>query len=188
MKNKKLAKLILIAMLAAVMCVLAPISFPVGAVPISLGTFALYIISTVSDRKTGTAAVLLYILLGLIGVPVFTGWTGGFAKLAGPTGGYIVGYIPCAYIVGFIADKLERHKWVFPLGMVAGTTVLYAFGTAWFMIQSETALVPALLSCVVPFLPGDAVKIIISTVVAIPVRAQLKKLSVRTAKSDKKSD
>lgn len=172
--------MVIIALLAAIMCVLAPFSVPTGLIPISLGTFALYIITTVADRKTGTAAVILYILLGLVGVPVFTGWTGGFAKLAGPTGGYIAGYIPCAYISGLAVDKFEKRKWMTPLGLILGTAVLYAFGTAWFVIQANTNITDALSKCVLPFLIGDAVKIFVASAVAIPVRQRLKKFTLIT--------
>lgn len=173
----KIIKTVTIALMAAIMCVMAPFSIPVpvSAVPISLGTFALYLISAVTDRKSGTLAVILYLLLGLVGVPVFTGWTGGFAKLAGPTGGYLIGYIPCAYISGLFADKFEKHKWMLPIGYVLGTVVMYAFGTVFFMIQSGNSLAYSLSVCVVPFLGFDALKIAVSTIVTVPVRSALKK-------------
>lgn len=175
MKKTNVIKMVFVALMAAIMCVLAPLSISVGVIPISLGSFALYLIATLTDRKMGTLAVIVYVLLGLVGVPVFAGWTGGFAKLAGPTGGYIIGFIPCAYLAGLVADKLEKHKWIFPVGMIAGTVVLYAFGTAWYMVQSGTALGAALMGCVVPFLAGDAIKVAAASAIVIPVRGRLKK-------------
>ena len=183
MNRNNLVKSVLTALLAAVICILAPLAVPIGAVPISLGTLAIYLVSVFVNRKVGTAAVALYILLGLVGLPVFTGWTGGLAKLAGPTGGYIVGYIPMAYLIGVIVDKLENHVWSYPVAMVAGTVVLYAFGTAWYSIQAHTGFVSALAVCALPFLPGDALKIIAASAVAVPVRKRVKSLFGKTEES-----
>ena len=171
--------MVFVALLAAIICVLAPLSVPVGLVPISLGSFAVYLAATLTNRKIGTAAVLLYVLLGAVGTPVFAGWTGGFARLAGPTGGFILGYIPCAYVIGLLTDKLESHKWSFPVAMVAGTVILYAFGLAWFMIATKNDFLYSFAACVTKFLPGDALKIVAATAVVIPVRGQIKKLFLR---------
>lgn len=170
MKSDKLFRLTLTALLAAVLCILSPISVPIGPVPLSLGTFAVYLAASTVDRRTGTLAVLLYILLGMVGLPVFTGWTGGLGKLAGPTGGYIVGYVFTAYLAGLIIDRSKGRRIAVPLALIVGTVVLYAFGTAWYCIQAHTTPGAALPICVLPFLPGDALKIAAATAVALPVR------------------
>ena len=92
---------------------------------------------------------------------MFSGFSGGFQKLAGVTGGYLAGYLPCAFFAGLGAERAEREgrKWILPAMMVLGTAVLYTVGTAWFMIQTGNGLGAALGLCVLPFLPGDAVKI-----------------------------
>ncbi|MDE7395083.1 MAG: biotin transporter BioY [Clostridiales bacterium] len=122
------------ALLAALLCVLSPWAIPVGPVPISLGLLAVYIVSSLINFKYGAVAVTVFVLLGAFGVPVFTGFTGGFAKVAGPTGGYILGYLPCSLIIGLFVDRFEKRLWVYPLAMLAGTAVLYSFGTVWFVI------------------------------------------------------
>ncbi len=162
------------ALLAALLCVLSPFTLPVGPVPISLGSLAVYIASVLIDWKHGTAAVAVYVLLGAFGVPVFTGFSGGFAKIAGPTGGYILGYVPCAVVIGLIVDHAEKHVWAYPLAMLAGTAVLYAFGTAWFMFEAGATLKTALSACVVPFLLGDALKIVFATALCYKLRFILK--------------
>lgn len=172
--KKNLIQLCFVSLLAAILCVLSPISIPIGPVPISLGSFAVYLAASTVNRRVGTLAVLLYILLGMVGLPVFTGWTGGLAKLAGPTGGYIVGYLFLAYFAGLLIDKLEQHRWIFPLALLLGTVLLYAFGTAWYCIQSGTGVLSALSVTVLPFLPGDAFKIVLANLVVIPVRKAIK--------------
>ena len=117
----------------------------------------------------GTTSVVIYILLGLIGIPVFAGGTSGFAKLASPTGGYIVGFIFTAIIIGLAVKLFGRKLWVLIVSMVIGVLVCYAFGTAWFIILCNNSgksmdLANALSLCVVPFLPFDAVKIAVSAV------------------------
>lgn len=163
--------LVLCAMCAAIICVLAPISIPIGPVPISLATFAVMFAGCLLGWKWGTLATLIYILLGAIGVPVFAGWTGGAQIIAGMTGGYIVGYLPLALISGLVYDLFGRHKkgavkYVsLVVGMVLGTIVLYALGTAWFMAVSGMGFAESMAACVIPFLPGDAIKIAIVTII-----------------------
>lgn len=158
----------LTAVIAALLCIAGPLSIAAGPVPLSLATFAVYLAGAILGKKWGTAAAGLYLLIGIIGVPVFSGFTGGFQKLAGVTGGYLVGYLPCAFLTGLGAEraKKEGRKWVLPAMMVLGTVILYGIGTAWFMIQTGNALGAALGLCVLPFLPGDAVKIAAASILA----------------------
>lgn len=162
----------LTAVTAALICIAGPLSIAAGPVPLSLATFAVYLAGAVLGKKRGTLATALYLLIGIIGVPVFSGFSGGFQKLAGVTGGYLIGYLPCAFITGLGAERAEKEgrAWLLPLLMAAGTAVLYAIGTAWFVIQTGNAAGAALSLCVVPFLPGDAAKIAAATLLAAPVR------------------
>ena len=162
----------LIAVTAALLCIAGPFTVAIGPVPLSLATFAVYLAGAVLGWKRGTAAVILYLLIGTAGVPVFSGFAGGFQKLAGVTGGYLVGYAVCALITGLGsgAPRQDRPAWLLPACMVAGTAALYLLGTAWFMVQTGKALGAALALCVIPFLPGDAVKIAAAVLIARPVR------------------
>ena len=101
--------------------------------------------------------------------PVFSGFTGGIQRLFGATGGYMVGYIFCTYITGLFADKFKKI-WAYPVGMVLGTAVLYAFGTAWFCLLTGSEIIPALAACVFPFLIGDAIKIAAASALAVKLR------------------
>ncbi len=166
--------MVFMAIFAALICVAAPFAIPLpGLVPISLGTFAIYLTGALLGGKRGVVSVAVYIMLGAVGLPVFTGFMGGFAKLLGPTGGYIVGYIPLVLITGIFADIPSKKHWTIPVGMVLGTVVLYAFGTAWFMIMTGTPLAAALMSCVVPFLISDLIKIVLTTIVAVPLKSRV---------------
>ncbi len=175
MKTRDMA---LTGVMAALLCIAGPLSVPVGPVPLSLASFAVYLAGAVLGWKRGTAAVALYLLIGIAGVPVFSGFTGGFQKLAGITGGYLIGYLFCALITGLGVDnsRFPKARPVLPgaLLMAAGTVVLYAFGTAWFVFQSGKSLGAALGLCVLPFLPGDTAKIIAASLVASPVRKAIK--------------
>lgn len=162
----------LTAVMAALICIAGPLTIAAGPVPLSLATFAVMLAGAVLGKKWGTAAAGLYLLIGIIGIPVFSGFSGGFQKLAGVTGGYLAGYLPCAFFAGLGAERAEREgrKWMLPAMMVLGTAVLYTVGTAWFMIQTGNGLGAALGLCVLPFLPGDAAKIAAVTVIAPAVK------------------
>lgn len=169
----KLKDLTLTAVTASLVCVAGPFSVAVGPIPLSLASFAVYLAGAVLGKKRGALAVALYLLIGAVGVPVFSGFSGGFQKLAGVTGGYLIGYLPCAWLSGLGAERAGdggKANWCLPAFMVLGTAVLYTLGTAWFMLQTGQPLGGALSLCVIPFLPGDAVKIAAVTVIALPVR------------------
>lgn len=171
-RNTKTYTMAVTALMTAVICIVAPLSIPIGPVPISLTNFAIYITLYLLDWKKGTVSYLLYLLIGLVGLPVFSGFTGGIGKLAGPTGGYIIGFIPMAIIAGILIDKYHQ-RWIQFAGMIIGTAVCYAFGTVWFCIQSGTAPVAALSICVFPFIPGDLIKMIITIIIAPKIRKRL---------------
>lgn len=167
----KTRNMVLIGLFAAIICICAPFSIPIGAVPLSLATFAIYLAAVVLGAKNGTVAVIIYILIGIIGLPVFSGFQGGLGKVFGVTGGYIIGYIPCTFISGAIIERYADKKMAYVVALVLGTLVLYAFGTIWFMVQSGNSLIYSLSVCVIPFLLGDVFKIAASTIVGYKLRA-----------------
>lgn len=159
-----LLDLVFVALFAAVITVCAQIQIPFGEVPFTLQTLGVFIASSLLGWKRGTLSVLVYVLLGLVGVPVFAGFSGGVGVLFGLTGGYIIGFIFTALIVGLMTEKLGKKLWVEIVSMILGLAVCYAFGTVWFMFQSKMGLVESLLLCVVPYLIADALKIAFSAV------------------------
>ena len=162
------------AIMAAVLCIAAPFSLPIpSAVPLSLATFVIYLTGALLGWKKGCAAVGVYILLGMVGLPVFSGFMGGFARIAGVTGGYIVGYLPCVLLTGFFTEITGGKLRGMVTGMTLGTLALYAFGTAWFMLFTGSGLAAALAGCVIPFLPADILKIIAASALAAALRKKL---------------
>ena len=104
-QHSKTYEMTVTALMTAVTCILAPLSIPIGPVPISFTNLAIYLSLYLLGWKRGTISYLVYLLIGLVGVPVFSGFTGGIGKLAGPTGGYIIGFIAMAVIAGLVIDK-----------------------------------------------------------------------------------
>lgn len=154
------------AMFAALIAVCSIISIPIGEVPVTLQTFAVCLTAAMLGWKRGTLAVFIYILLGAIGVPVFAGMSGGIGILAGPTGGYIIGFILTSLIVGFAADRWARKALPLAIAMVAGVLACYVTGTIWFMVVTGMGLVESLMLCVVPFLLFDAAKIALAVLLS----------------------
>ena len=168
-----------VAVITAVICILAPISIPVGPVPISLGLLAIFLGVYILGAKKGTIAVAIYILIGMVGLPVFTGFSGGFGKVLGPTGGYIIAYIPLAIIAGIFIDRFYDRIWLQVAGMLIGLAVLYAVGTIWLAFQAGLDVRAALMAGVIPFIPFDLAKIAISIVLGRAVRKALRRAGIK---------
>ena len=156
------------ALMAAVMCVLGPLTVPIGAVPISLANFVICLTAWLLGPKFGTLSVAVYLLIGLVGVPVFSGYGAGIAKLAGPTGGYLVGYLLLAFIGGLFIEKSKGQPVISGIGLVLGDAACYVLGTAWFVFQMQCELGYALSVCVYPFIALDLAKIV-ETVVLVRI-------------------
>ncbi len=177
-RKLKVIDIVYIGISAALIAVCSWISIPL-TVPISLQTMGICLVAGIFGMKKGTAATLVYILLGAIGVPVFSGFTGGMSIILGSTGGYIIGFIFTALIVGFVSDKYKGKMIPLVLSMVAGILVCYAFGTAWFALVyakgGNSVTLSAILGwCVIPFLLPDAVKIALAALLTNRLRRFVK--------------
>lgn len=174
-KKFSITQIAVIGVMTAVICILAPFSLPIGPVPISFTNLAIYIALYVLGMKRGTISYLIYLLIGLVGIPVFSGFTGGPQKLFGPTGGYLIGFIPMAVIAGIVIDKCMK-KWYFCLlAMIAGTWVCYLFGTAWLAFQANMTFKAALAAGVIPFIIEDLIKMILALLIGPQIHKQLVK-------------
>ena len=174
-RNKKIYALTMTAAVAAAVCVLSPWAVPFGAVPLSLCTLFLYLTAWVLGAKRAVAATAVYVLMGAAGLPVFSGFMGGLGHLAGPTGGYIVGYLPLTAICALFVRGFPAQRWMHLAGMALGTAVLYAMGTVWFCLQTGTGPVQALVVCVLPFLPGDLTKMLAALLLGPALRDRLER-------------
>ncbi len=166
------------ALMTGLMCILGPLSIPIGAVPISFTNFAVYITVYLLGTKLGSVSYCVYLLIGMAGLPVFSAYSGGIAKLAGPTGGYLIGFILMSVISGLFIDKCHGKPVFSILGMVLGTFIAYLFGTVWFIAEAKCTLWYALTVCVFPFLIGDAVKILIAAKIGPAIRSALNKANL----------
>ena len=162
MKDKlKTRDLVRIALAAALIAVCAWITLPTPPVPVTMQVFAIFFALGYLGGKRGTVAVLVYLLLGAVGVPVFSGFGGGLGKLLGPTGGYLFGFLFSALLYWLITARFGEKLPVTVAAMVAGLLLCYAVGTLWFLRRygEGMTLSGALAACVVPFLPWDAAKL-----------------------------
>ena len=172
--KSKVYPLAMTAVMAAVTCVLGPMSIPIGPVPISFTNLVIYFTLYLLGWKRASVSYIVYMLIGMVGVPVFSGFAGGLGKLAGPTGGYIIGFLPMAVIAGLVIDH-TRSRLLQLLGMILGTAVCYAMGTAWFCFSTNTGLMAALWMCVIPFIAGDLVKMALAMTMGPMIRGRLEK-------------
>ena len=163
MNTKRMILYALFAALTAV-CSMISIPLPFTPVPINLATLSVFLAGGLLGSKGGAISQLVYVFLGAIGLPVFAQFTGGFGILTGPTGGYIIGYVAGAWLTGFVIEKLGQGFYKNIIAMVAGIAICYTLGTLWFMLSTSTGLVSALVMCVIPFLIGDAIKIVTGAV------------------------
>lgn len=181
MKRKSTFQLVLCALFAALTAVLAQFSIPIGPVPISLATFSVYLAGGILGAAGGAVSLALYLLIGAVGLPVFAGFSSGFSTIAGPTGGYLIGYVVCAWIVGLLVHRFGRKTLPLVLSMVLGTAALYFLGTVWFMFLTKRGIVESLSLCVFPFLIGDAAKIAGSAVIIPQLGKALDQLNAKVS-------
>lgn len=171
MKQKSVEEMALCAFFAALTAVLSQISIPLQPVPVNLATLSVCLAGGVLGAGPAAVSQGIYLLLGLVGLPVFAGMSGGAGVLAGPTGGYLIGYVAAAWLIGFLRGKTPAA-----LAMAAGSVLCYVLGTAWFMVSTKTGLIASLWLCVLPFLIGDALKIAAAAVTAPRLSRALRRM------------
>lgn len=179
MKKFKTVDLVYIALFVALMAVCSWISIPF-AIPFTLQTFAMFCTLSLLGGKRGTIAIVVYIALGAVGVPVFSGFSGGLGPILGPTGGYIVGFIFMGLVYWLMVQLMGQKLWVEIVALVVSLVVCYAFGTVWFMIvyagqTGPIGLGTALGWCVVPFILPDIAKLAVAMLISRRLGPVLKK-------------
>lgn len=165
------------ALFAAVIALLSPFAIPLGPVPITLSLFAVLLSAVVLDWKQAAAAVAVYILLGVIGLPVFSGGKGGAAVLAGATGGYIWSYILCAVIASLVAGKTRaqgaKQMLITAIGCACGVIVCYICGTLQFSAVAGRTFVEALSVCIIPFIIPDLIKCACAAILGTQIKNRI---------------
>ena len=169
MKRLDIRNMALIAVMTALMCIFGPMSIPIGAVPFSLTPLLVYLAAYILGMRNGTVAYLVYLLIGFVGVPVMSGYSGGPAKILGPTGGYLMAFILMALMTGFVVERFYQNVPLQAVVMFVALIICYAAGTAWFVGQTKMALS----ICVYPFVPLDCIKLGLAIIIGRPVRERL---------------
>lgn len=170
--------LTLTAVLAAICCLLGPVTLPIGPVPLSLTTGVLMGMALILGARQACLCCGVYLMLGLLGVPVFSGFTGGLGTLLGPTGGFLLGYLPLTAWCGFACARTTDRR-LQALALIAGTLLLYGIGGAWYAHLTGTSFAAALAVCMLPFLPGDALKMAAVITGGNAVKSRLQKAGLR---------
>lgn len=170
--------MVYIAVFAVLMAICSWISIPT-TVPFTLQTFAVFLAVGVLGGRRGSMAVLIYILLGAVGIPVFAGFAGGISVILGSTGGYIIGFIFSALIMWGMEALLGKKTWVLAVSMALGLIVCYAVGTLWFMVvyarnSGAVGIGTVLGWCVIPFILPDIIKIVLALALSKRLAAAIK--------------
>lgn len=172
-KKYNVYQITIIGLMAAVICILGPLSIPIGVVPISFTNLAIFFALYILGTKKATMSFIIYMLIGLVGVPVFSGFSGGPSKLLGPTGGYIIGFLFMTLISGFFIDRFIDKWYLCVVGMILGMAACYLFGTIWLSYQANLSINAALAVGVIPFIPADLAKICIAAFIGPQIRNRL---------------
>lgn len=164
--KRKIYDIIYIALFTSLISVCAWMTVPF-AVPFTMQTFGVFVTLALLGGKRGTVSIICYILLGVFGLPVFSGFNGGVSALFGATGGYIMGFIIASLLFWLLERLLGKKTWVLAISAVLGLLACYIFGSAWYMLfyMSETGSVgfaAALVTCVLPYIIPDILKIMLS--------------------------
>ena len=179
-----------VALMAAVVAVAAQISVPLpfSPVPFTMGVLAVILSGFVLGPRYGALALVVYLLIGAVGVPVFAQFTGGLGRLVGPTGGYLISYPIAAAIAGLAANFFTSGNRRRGRTVASGTTfgllgllVIYALGAAWLAVQAELSAGEALAAGVLPFVPFDIVKVVLAALLAAAVAPQISPIAARRA-------
>ena len=175
MEKLKTRDVALIGLFAALMVICAWISVPLGPVPVTLQTFAVFLAAALLGSKRGTLAVGVYILLGVVGLPVFSG----FKSLNPLTFGYVLGFLPLGRLTAAAEKLFQGKKLALPLGMAAGLLVCYGIGTVWFYYVMHFRGVgygigKILSLCVIPFLLPDLIKLGLAWVLSLKLKKFVK--------------
>ena len=160
--SSKVLSLTYMALGAALITICSWITIPT-TIPFTLQTFAVCLMAGLLGPARGTLSLLVFLFMGMVGLPVFSGFKGGIGSLLGTTGGYLIGFIFTALIVGYLTEKTGNKPVITALVMIFGIAVCYVFGTAWFMFVYVRGTGPVGLGtvmgwCVLPFIIPDIIK------------------------------
>ena len=160
--------------MAAVICILAPLSIPIGPIPISLVDLPLLLSLYMLGWKKGLTSCLVYLLLGFLGMPVFSGFSAGISVALGPTGGYLLGFLPMVATAGIVIERTPNQVF-HAAGILAGRMFCYLCGSLYYSLLTGAPFQQVFSVCVVPFLPFDLLKTIIVLLMGPFLRVRIRR-------------
>ena len=173
MRNNQLKMLIVTALFAAIIGIMAQITIPLPLVPITGQTLAIGLAATILGKKYGTLSVIVYIMLGIAGLPVFSGMSSGLGVVFGPTGGYIIGFLPAAFFIGWILERFGFTVTTAIIANIIGMIITLSFGSVWLKFVAELSWMAAITGGVIPFIIVGIIKAVLAAIVGILVRNRL---------------
>ena len=173
MSQTKTKALILVAMCASIICLLAQVTIPLPLIPMTGQTLAIGIVATILGSKQSSITVFVYLALGLIGLPVFSQFTSGFGILFGPTGGYLLGFFPTAYLIGLWLEKTSYTYIQAFIANMIGMCITLIFGAVWLKLITELSWHEAIATGIFPFLPVGIIKAFLAAWFGIAIRQRL---------------
>lgn len=174
--NFSIKELCFVGMATAILCVLAPYSIPTPfGIPVTLQTFFIALVAIVLGAKPAIFSTLIYILLGALGLPVFSNFTGGWQALSGPTGGFLVSFPIMAYIIGLGSDY-HTKRGALLLGIIFGNFINFVCGLTIFCTTTQISIPVGFVTCILPFLPFDIIKAILACLIGLPIKRRIKQL------------
>lgn len=173
MRNRKLQNMIIVALFAAIIGVLAQLVIPLPLVPITGQTLAVGLAATILGSRKGTYTTILYLIIGAVGIPVFAQMQAGLGVIVGPTGGFLVGFIPAAWFIGYYLEKTKFNVTHALIANLIGMVITLVFGTIWLKVVAELSWTAAFLGGFAPFIIGGIIKVVLAAWIGILVRNRL---------------
>ena len=165
--------LVIISLLSSILCILSPFTINISVIPFSLSTLIIMIYAIVFDIHVSFFSVLIYIILGVVGLPVFSGGTGGVQKILSPSGGFIIGYIFLCLIIAVLYND-KYNFFIKYLILLFANLIMYFIGCVHFMYMTNYNIKTALVTCVVPFMITDNIKIILAILISKKIKNVIK--------------
>lgn len=174
-----LKPLVFAALFAALLAAVAPFKIPLGftPVPITLQTLVVLLSGAMLGPYYGALSMILYVVVGALGLPVFAGGGSGIGALLGPTGGYLFSYFIAAFVIGKIIKMRKKPKYLdYAIAMIAGTIIIYVLGAGWGMVVTGLGIAAIMIGWVLPFIIGDTIKLLIAAYIAnkVDIRRYMK--------------
>jgi biotin transport system substrate-specific component len=168
--------LVLIALFAAITAVIAPFTIPLPYVPLTLSVFAIFLSGAILDKYSAFISQTVYILLGAVGLPIFSGFRGGLGVIAGPTGGYIIAYPIMAFVIALILEKIDKRYFTYALAMLFSLVICYLLGVGWLAFVLKIGFFKAFMIGAVPYIAFDTLKAFMCAGIAVPINKALKRV------------